>query len=217
MELMLPMKVIMHNSASLDMSITGIPVSMEKHYDIVRKYKLDAYMFGSVTAYSWIKEDTPGESKSDFNKPKKGKPYWVIVDSKGKMENWLHFYRQTEYSGNIIVLVSGDTPKSYLEYLNARKYDYIQTGKKYVDYQEALKVLEKKFKIEKLMIDSGGKLNCYFFEHSLIDELSVLVSPYVKGVESLNLFRDIKDSVKLSLLKTEQLDEYVWLVYKVVK
>lgn len=211
------MKVIMHNSASLDMSITGIPMDMEKHYDIVRKYNPDVYMFGSVTAYSWIKEDTPSESKSDFNKPKKGKPYWVIVDSKGKMENWLHFYRQSEYSGNIIVLVSGETPKSYLEYLSARKYDYIQTGKKYVDYKEAMNILEKKFNVETLMIDSGGKLNSYFFEYSLIDEISVLVSPYVKGVDSLGLFRDIKESIDLKLKTSENLDGYVWLVYQVVK
>ncbi len=211
------MKVIMHNSASLDMSITGIPMSMEKHYDIVRKYNPDVYMFGSVTAYSWIKEDTPSESKSDFNKPKKGKPYWVIVDSKGKMENWLHFYRQSEYSGNIIVLVSGETPKSYLEYLSARKYDYIQTGKKYVNYKEAMNILKKKYNVETLMIDSGGKLNSYFFEHSLIDEISVLVSPYVKGVDSLGLFRDIKESIDLKLKTSENLDGYVWLVYQVVK
>jgi len=211
------MKVIMHNSASLDMSITGIPMNMEKHYDIVRKYNPDVYMFGSVTAYSWIKEDTPSESKSDFNKPKKGKPYWVIVDSKGKMENWLHFYRQSEYSGNIIVLVSGETPKSYLEYLSARKYDYIQTGKKYVNYKEAMNILKKKYNVETLMIDSGGKLNSYFFEHSLIDEISVLVSPYVKGVDSLGLFRDIKESIDLKLKTSENLDGYVWLVYQVVK
>lgn len=207
----------MHNSASLDMSITGIPMNMEKHYDIVRKYNPDVYMFGSVTAYSWIKEDTPSESKSDFNKPKKGKPYWVIVDSKGKMENWLHFYRQSEYSGNIIVLVSGETPKSYLEYLSARKYDYIQTGKKYVNYKEAMNILKKKYNVETLMIDSGGKLNSYFFEHSLIDEISVLVSPYVKGVDSLGLFRDIKESIDLKLKTSENLDGYVWLVYQVVK
>ncbi len=211
------MKVIMHNSASLDMSITGIHMSMDKHYDIVRKYNPDVYMFGSVTAYSWIKEDTPSESKSDFNKPKKGKPYWVIVDSKGKMENWLHFYRQTEYSGNIIVLVSEETPKSYLEYLKARKYDYIQTGKKYVNYKEAMKILKKKYNVETLVLDSGGKLNSYFFEHSLIDEISVLVSPYIKGVENLNLFREIKEPLNLTLLKSEQLDDYVWLVYKVNK
>lgn len=211
------MKVIMHNSVSLDMSITGIPMNMEKHYDIVRKYNPDVYMFGSVTAYSWIKEDTPSESKSDFNKPKKGKPYWVIVDSKGKMENWLHFYRQSEYSGNIIVLVSGETPKSYLEYLSARKYDYIQTGKKYVNYKEAMNILKKKYNVETLMIDSGGKLNSYFFEHSLIDEISVLVSPYVKGVDSLGLFRDIKESIDLKLKTSDNLDGYVWLVYQVVK
>ena len=207
----------MHNSASLDMSITGIPMNMEKHYDIVRKYNPDVYMFGSVTAYSWIKEDTPSESKSDFNKPKKGKPYWVIVDSKGKMENWLHFYRQSEYSGNIIVLVSGETPMSFLEYLSARNYDYIQTGKKHVDYKEAMSILKKKYNVKTLMIDSGGKLNSYFFEHSLIDEISVLVSPYVKGVDSLGLFRDIKESIDLKLKTSENLDGYVWLVYQVVK
>ena len=102
-------------------------------------------------------------------KPNKNKPYWVIVDSKGKMENWLHFYRQSEYSGNIIILVSNETPKSYLEYLKARDYDFIQTGKKYVDYKKSLELLEKKYAVKTLLLDSGGKLNSYFFEHNLID------------------------------------------------
>ena len=207
----------MHNSNSLDMSITGIPVSMEKHYDIVRKYKPDVYMFGSVTAFSWINDETPNEKKSDFNKPKKAKPFWVIVDSKGKMENWLHFYRQSEYSGNIIVLVSGETPQSYLEYLSARKYDYIQTGKKYVNYKEAMNILKKKYNVETLVIDSGGKLNSYFLESSLIDEISILISPNIKGADCLNLFRDIKEPITLTLLKSEQLDDYIRLVYQVVK
>jgi 2,5-diamino-6-(ribosylamino)-4(3H)-pyrimidinone 5'-phosphate reductase len=211
------MKVIMHNSASLDMSITGIPVSMERHYKIVSMYEPDVYMFGSETAYSWIKEDTPKERKVDLKKPKKKKPYWAIVDSKGKMENWLHFYRQSDYSGNIIVLVSEETPQSYLDYLEEREYDYIQTGKKYVDYKEALKVLAQKYEAKTLLLDSGGKLNSYFFEHSLIDEISVLVTPIVKGTESLGLFRDVLKPVNLKLLRTEVLDDYVWLVFQVIK
>ena len=211
------MKVIMHNSASLDMAIKNIPISMEKHYEIVAKYKPDVYMFGSVTAYSWITKDTPKEKESDLKKPKKNKPLWVIVDSRGKMENWLHFYRQSDYSGNIIVLVSKDTPDSFLRYLNERDYDFIQTGKKHVDYKKALEILEQKYAVKTVLIDSGGKLNSYFFKHSLIDEISLLVSPYVKGFESVGLFREIEESINLKLLKSEILDDYLWLVYQVVK
>ncbi len=211
------MKVIMHNSVSLDMAIKDIPLSIEKHYEIVAKYKPDVYLFGSVTAYSWINKDTPKEKESDLKKPKKNKPYWVIVDSQGKMENWLHFYRQSDYSGNIIVLVSEKTPGSYLRYLNERNYDFIQTGKKHVDYKKALEILERKYDVKTVLIDSGGKLNSYFFKHSLIDEISILVSPYLKGIECVGLFREIEESLNLTLLNSEILDDYVWLVYQVVK
>ena len=210
------MKVIMLNSVSLDMAVKNFPVDMGLHYELVRKLKPDVYMFGSQTAISGLQEET-SESKTDFNKPEKKKPYWVIIDSRGKLEFKLHNYRRSNFSGNIIVLVSKQTPDSYLTYLSARKYDYIVTGTNKVDYKEAFKLLEEKYDVETILVDSGGELNSYLFDQKLVDEISLLVLPFILGKNPTTLFREIRSSIKLELMDTQEIKNHLLLTYKVMK
>ncbi|NHK31862.1 MAG: 5-amino-6-(5-phosphoribosylamino)uracil reductase [Asgard group archaeon] len=211
------MKIIMHNSASLDMSIKKIPVDLGIHYEIVGKYSPDVYMFGSITALIALEEGLAEIEVKEEIPNKKGKPFWVIIDSKGKLYNKLHFYRYSSYSGKLIILISENTPTKYVQYLEDNNYDFIIAGEEFVDYQKALLVLEEKYVVNTILIDSGGKLNSYFIEINLIDEISLLISLYISGANCLNLFRDIKDPIKLELKKLERKKEYLWLVYSVLK
>ncbi len=210
------MKIIMHNSVSLDSSMKELKVDLATHYELVEKFDVDVYMFGSVTAVAAIQEGL-AEVEVDIEKVKKDKPYWVIIDSKGKLENLLHIYRKSPYAGNIIVLVSKKTPKSYLKYLTDNDYDYIVTGEDFVDYKQALQILEEDYSVKSILIDSGGLLNSYFFEHSLIDEISLIIQPFILGKECINVFRYIKTPLNLSLVKCERIKELVWLIYKIKK
>jgi 2,5-diamino-6-(ribosylamino)-4(3H)-pyrimidinone 5'-phosphate reductase len=211
------MKIIMHNSASLDMSIKKIPVDLGIHYDIVEKYNPDVYMFGSVTALIAIEEGLVETEVNDEIPNKKGKPFWVIVDSKGKLHDKLHFYRHSSYSGKLIILISKKTSEKYVQYLKDKNYDFISSGEEFVDYQKVLLTLEEKYNVKTILIDSGGKLNSYFFEKNLIDEISLVISPFISGTSCLSLFRDVKDPLKLALKNIERKKEYLWLVYEVMK
>ncbi len=206
----------MHNSVSLDSSMKELKVDLDTHYELVAKFNADVYMFGSITAVDAIQEGLT-EAEVDLKEVKKDKPYWVIIDSKGKLENLLHIYRKSPYAGNIIVLVSKNTQKSYLKYLTDNDYNYIVTGDDFVDYKQALQILEEDYSVKSIVIDSGGLLNSYFFEHSLIDEISLVIQPFILGKECVNLFRHIKTPLNLSLTKCERIKELVWLVFKVQK
>ncbi|NHJ49635.1 MAG: hypothetical protein FK733_17730 [Asgard group archaeon] len=208
------MKVIMHNSVSVDMSMKGMPVDLATHYSLVSKFKPDVYMFGSISAIVAIDS---GMSEADPNSKivKKEQPYWVIVDSKGKLENKLHIYRNSPYAGKLIILVSDNSPESYYDYLEENNYNFIKTGKVFVDYPKALDILEKKYNVKTIVLDSGGLLNRFFFELNLIDELSLVVNPYITGKKCTNLFREITDLVKLELIKMEKMNEVLWLHYSV--
>ena len=69
-------------------------MNMELHYQIAGKYKPDAHLIGSNTIETGIKlyGNSPPEKKKDFQKPERNEdlPYWIIIDTKGKLINHLH-------------------------------------------------------------------------------------------------------------------------------
>ena len=70
---MLP-KIILHNSISVDSSLTNFEPNLGLHYQIAGKYKPDAHLIGSNTIKSGIElygNGIPKEEKDDFKKPKR--------------------------------------------------------------------------------------------------------------------------------------------------
>ncbi|MBN2422871.1 RibD family protein [Candidatus Woesearchaeota archaeon] len=215
-------KLIIHNSISLDNSITGFDVNMEAHYRIASGYKPDIMLVGSGTAKAGIKEfltDIPKEDASDFKKPeiKSGdtRAFWAVVDSKGTLINLLHIFRKSGYCRDVIVLVSEKTPENYIDYLEKRDYDYILAGKEHVDYKQAFETLNRKYNAKVIISDSGPTLNNILIEKKLIDEISLLIYPVLAGNKGLSLFKNIKTKVRLELVKNKVIEEYIHLVYKV--
>jgi len=216
------MKVILHNSISLDGSFLNFEVKMGMHYQIAGNYKADVHLMGSKTARTGIEKygGAPLEEKKDFMKPKKenGLPYWVIPDTKGILKGLLHAYRGFEFCRDVIVLLSEKTPKDYLRYLEERDYDYHIIGKEHVDLKKALKVLSTEYNVKTILTDTGRELNCLLLNQGLIDEISLLISPELIGQQAEYMFREVSENIKLEKAKCTILDEdYIWLVYKVKK
>ena len=145
---MLP-KVILHNSVSLDGSLTNFEPNMGLHYQIAGKYAADVHLIGSNTAKVGVElfgGEVPAEEKEDFAKPERSEslPYWVILDTKGVLKGILHICRRFEYCRDVVVLVSEGTPAEYVTYLKDRNYDYHIVGKKHVDLERALELLSEK-------------------------------------------------------------------------
>jgi len=94
---MLP-KVIIHNSISLDGSLTGFEADLGAHYGIARDYKPDAHLIGSNTVRvgAELYGAIPPEESSDFKKVKRSPtlPYWAIIDSAGSLMGKLHTCRR---------------------------------------------------------------------------------------------------------------------------
>jgi len=221
-------KVIMHNTISLDGSLKDFDIDLEQHYQIVGRFNADTHLIGSNTIKSGIEqfcEEIPKEKKSDFIKPeiKKDdkKPYWAIVDSKGKLMNILHVIRQFDYCKDIIVFVSEKTDKNYLKYLKNRNYDFYITGEKKVDIKKALQILQNKYDSKIVLTDSGGTLNSILLENDLIDEISLIISPVIVGKKTVNVFNKemfSKNKLDLKLINSERLkNNNILLGYKVIK
>jgi len=215
-------KIIIHNSISIDGSLTNFQPNMGLHYQIAGNYRPDIHLIGSTTIKTGIElysNGVPPEKKSDFKKPKRNKhlPYWVIVDTKGHLKGLLHTCRRFEFCKDVIVLLSEKTPESYLQYLNERNYNYHVVGRKHINLKKALQLLSKKYKVKIVLTDTGKILGNLLLNQGFVKELSLLVHPVIVGNKSYNMFNDIEKNLKVKLIKSEILEkQYVWLVYRVV-
>ncbi|WP_292376486.1 RibD family protein [Methanosarcina sp. UBA411] len=219
-------KVIIHNSISLDGSTTGFEANIEVHYKILSSYQPDAMIVGSNTAKTGTQffcEKIPPEEESDFKKPEiqpdDPRAYWLIADSRGILEGLMHVFRRSEFSKDVIVLVSEKTPEAYINYLKERNYDFIQTGADRVNIRQALEIANEKYGFELVVSDSGGILNSILLEQDLVEEISLILTPEIVGKNGTNLFRNLeKSGIQLGLLKNEIVEKkYVRLVYRVLK
>jgi 2,5-diamino-6-(ribosylamino)-4(3H)-pyrimidinone 5'-phosphate reductase len=222
---MLP-KLVIHNSISLDGSTTGFEANIGVHYKLLSSYQPDAMIVGSNTAKTGTQffcETIPPEEESDFQKPDiqsaDPRAYWLIADSRGSLEGLLHVFRRSEYSKDVIVLVSEKTPEPYINYLKERNYEFIRTGADRVDVRKALDIANERYDFKLVVSDSGGVLNSILLEQGLVEEVSVVLNPEIVGRRGTNLFRSLeKGGIQLELLRNEIVEKkYVHLVYRVLK
>jgi len=213
--------IIIHNSISLDGSLSNFDVNIELHYQISGKYKPDAHLIGSNTIKTGITlyGSSPPENKDDFKKPERDKqlPYWVIIDTRGILKDRLHEVRRFEFCKDIIILISNETSKDYILYLKERNYDFHIIGYKKVNIEKTLELLSKKFKIKTIVTDTGKILGNLLLNKGLVDEISLLIHPIIIGTKAYTIFGNINKNIQLKLVKNKVLkDDYIWLVYKVV-
>ena len=213
-------KIIIHNSISLDGSLTNFEPNMELHYQIAGQYKPDVHLIGSNTIKAGIdlyEDGVPLEDPSDFKKPTRSKnlPLWVIIDSKGQLKGMLHTCRRFEFCRDIIILVSEKTPQVYLQYLRERNYEYHIVGSDHVDLKKALLLLSKTYNAKTILTDTGRILGNLLLNQGLVDEISLLFHPIVVGKKSYNILSNVEKNLDVKLVKCECLEkQYVWLVYQ---
>jgi 2,5-diamino-6-(ribosylamino)-4(3H)-pyrimidinone 5'-phosphate reductase len=212
-------KVIMHTQISLDGCVRGF-IDTGIYYNIANRFNADMVLFGSETVYT-AAEQYPLETEKAFvkpmDKPDDKRLLWVVPDSRGRLRN-LHVFRDSEYCKDFVILVSTSTPKSYLEYLSERNYDFIVAGEDYVDYAKAFAVLYDKYNCRIIRTDSGGALTNILIEQGLVDEISLVISPCLVGVNAPHVFRSlsIQDKLQLKLISCAIIDEnYLSLIYEI--
>jgi 2,5-diamino-6-(ribosylamino)-4(3H)-pyrimidinone 5'-phosphate reductase len=214
-------RIIVHNSVSLDGSLTNFEPNMGLHYKIAGDYRPDAHIIGSNTikvGAEMYGEGDIKEEERDFKKPDRSKnyPYWVIPDTRGSLMGMLHTCRKFEYCRDVIVLISETTPEAYIRYLQERDYDYYITGKDHVNLKESVILLSERYQINTILADTGRILGNLLINQGLVSEISLLVHPDIVGNKAYPVFSEIDKSIKINLIKSEIPEKgFVWLVYKI--
>jgi 2,5-diamino-6-(ribosylamino)-4(3H)-pyrimidinone 5'-phosphate reductase len=218
--------IILHNVVSLDGRIDGFNPNIGLYYQLASRWQVDAALAGSNTILN-MPDEVPPEDESAFQSPEvdpnDSRPVLVIPDSRGRVRHW-HYLRQTPFWKDMIALCSQSTPDEYFQYLTERHIDYITTGDDHVDIKAALEKLYAIFNIKVIRVDSGGTLNGILLRQGLVNEISVLIEPYLVGgdtAKSIFHEEDLKTPggvINLKLTHHEKLeDQIIWLKYEVLK
>lgn len=180
-------RVIIHIATSLDGRITRFPADLELYYALAATWNPDAILFGSETVLTAVREnpalEVPPGHEEMFRPPEGAKdtrPLLVIADSRGRIRCW-DAIRRWPYMRDLLAFCSSATPGEYLSYLEKQKVAAIVAGNDRIDIQEALEVLNRQYGVETVRVDSGGTLNSVLLAAGVVDEVSVLVHPFLAG------------------------------------
>jgi 2,5-diamino-6-(ribosylamino)-4(3H)-pyrimidinone 5'-phosphate reductase len=184
---MLP-RVILHTATSLDGRITNFPADLGLYYSLAARWNPDAVLFGSETVLAAARADpsleVPPEHDEIFTPPKEAKtdprPLLVIADSRGRVRCW-DAIRKWPYMRDVLALCSSATPQEYLGYLEDRRIGTIVAGSDRIDMHGALESLNRQHGVKLLRVDSGGTLNSVLLHAGLVDQVSVLIHPFIAG------------------------------------
>ncbi len=223
---MLP-RVIVHNAVSLDSRIESFPADVGLYYELAGHWKVDAHLAGCDTMLQ-MESAIPAVSDSMVEIPTQPDPgdrraLLVVPDSRGRLLKWRGI-RQMPYWRGAVALCSRSTPQEYLDNLTRWHVPYLIAGIDYVDLREALELLNLHFRVQTVLVDSGGTLSGVLLRNNLVDEVSVLIHPHlVGGTKPRPFFRPQEPGSRtgpllLRLIHLERLkDDMVWLRYEVAK
>jgi riboflavin biosynthesis pyrimidine reductase len=122
------------------------------------------------------------------------------------------------------VLCSKATPRSYIEHLQIEGIPYVIAGESHVDLQAALKEVKEGYRVKRIVCQGGGAINGALLRAGLVNEISVLMTPFaVGGIDTPTLFDapnliSAEYMTRLKLLTCKRFEKnFVWLHYQVIR
>ena len=212
---------------SLDGRITNFPADLDLYYSLAARWNPDAILFGSETVLAAVQNnpslDIPHEHQEMFTQPENAvsdpRPLLVIADSRGRVRCW-NAIRTWPYMRDLLAVCSSSTPQEYLSYLAENQIGTIIAGNDRIDMRSALEALNARFGVKVVRVDSGGTLNSVLLSCGLVDEVSVLIHPFLTGGKpDPTIFDPLKAgisalSIPLELYNSEVLEHgIIWARY----
>lgn len=107
--------------------------------------------------------------------------YCLIYDREGKC-NWdTSESSMNDVTMQIVEVVTKKAPKEYLAHLRKIGVSYMIVENEESMIRDSLVKLKEVYGVEKLVLTGGAAINGGFLKEDMIDELSIVVLPYVDG------------------------------------
>lgn len=149
-------------------------------------------------------------------------PYVVSFDSKGKVkwkDNILIY--PDNVKNQVLVVTTKKVSPEYIAYLNEKKISYIFAGdekEEKIDLNKALDKLYGLFDIKRFAITGGALINAEFFKENLIDEIRIMIAPFIDGSKNATISETADGTSLTKEFKLEEVkklkDGALLLIYK---
>jgi riboflavin biosynthesis pyrimidine reductase len=144
----------------------------------------EAWLVGRVTGAEFAKSQGPYPARTDqtFDRQpwfaqKSAKAYGVALDARGKIA-----WGRADIGGDpIVAVLTEQVSDAHLAGLRADGVSYVFAGKTELDLGLALETLNRELGVRRLLLEGGGVTNGAFLRAGLVDEVSLLVCPFVDG------------------------------------
>lgn len=165
----------------------------------------DAWGNGSNTHEKYFSDESVdlsvyagAESVSEDYVVLKQSPYTVSFDTKGKVlwnTDCLKF--PDDVCNHVLVVTTRSIRPDYATYLRAMQIPYIMAGETAIDLHVALDKLYTLFGIKRFAIVGGATINARFIEENLVDEIRLVVTPFIDGSQELTI-SEMPDNSRLT-------------------
>jgi 2,5-diamino-6-(ribosylamino)-4(3H)-pyrimidinone 5'-phosphate reductase len=199
--------VVVHVAISLDGSTAGFDADVGRFYALARTWNEDVTLAGADTILAQEK----ALSAAPRPGPTADAPLLAVVDGRGRVTQWAAL-RDCGHWRGVVALRAEGRPAATGE---AAVTELVTPGER-VDLAEALGMLADRENARVIRVDSGGTLTGALLRARLVDEISLLVHPCLAGSGDRRWHGpDPAPPLPLEPLAGEQLDDLVWLRYRV--
>ena len=198
-------RVIVHVAVSLDGATTGFAADVARYYALARTWHEDVTLAGADTILAQ-EEALAGAPRPG---PATDGPLLAVVDGRARVREW-DALRDCGHWRGVVALRSRAT------HADRATVPELVTGYERVDLAAALDALGEREGARAVRVDSGGALTGALLHHGLVDELSLLVHPFVAGSANDRRWHGPAPVPALAFrrLAAEPLDDgLVWLRY----
>ena len=105
----------------------------------------------------------------------------VSFDRRGRAGWEKNYFDYAGKKSRAIEVVTKLADKRYLAFLRSLAIPYLVCGDEQLDFEQALVKLRQRFGIEKMVLGGGALINGAFLKAGLVDEISLVVAPYISG------------------------------------
>ena len=154
--------------------------------------------------------------KAGFHKAAAADAYEVVFDTHGT-QAWRD---GATYARPMLVVLSEQAPRAYLDYLDDLGISWIVCGEKRIDVAAAADVLAREFGVRRMAVVGGGNINAAFLDAGLLDEVSVLIGPGIDArADMASTFDGLpqdREPFQLTLKSVQSYgDGAIWIRYDV--
>ncbi|MSU58091.1 MAG: RibD family protein [Pedosphaera sp.] len=177
--------------ATANRAVSSFGSARDHEHLLALRATADAVMCGARTVNLNKINLGPGAAKFRRARLKRGLAEFnlrVVVSGSGSINPSAEVF-QHRFSP-IIVLTTSRASESKLKKLRTLADAVKVCGKKEINFRRALRWLQKKWKVNRLLCEGGGELNDALFRAGLVDELHLTVCPRMFGGRSAPTISD---------------------------